>query len=481
MNRLSILGRCRPVHLSRGPIARATLGPLLLLATVAGCTQSRTAFRDAIPIPAAQIRATSYGVDLRAAPNPTVVAHLRALTRSGNVCDRPELAVEQSRPPVSADYLILSGGSLHGAFGAGFFLGLQEKGALPPEPKVVTGVSTGSLQSTMLFLARQPVPRDRDYRWVGGFATEPGDGPPLKAGRSNVEDLALAYSIRKEGDILQKSPLGPVALVLHGATATLDPLRRRLLALISPETIREVATEACRGRHLFVGVTDVDDGQGYALDMTALALRAFDGHASPDRMARVRRAYVEALVASSSVPAGALPVTLEIDDVDSDVHRTHLFVDGGARFGVFFRALKSDYALTAASAPGSAIILIVNTDLSIDPWHSGNSDNPTDRWSLPTLGLRTVDILENQVYQLSVGAVEDQADSLHMAYMSNQYIGGEVPNDHIYRGKTCQQWHDGDEAAEHPLQFYPKYMACLIDYGRQRGRRGEWNDKPKGG
>lgn len=463
-------------------IRRARFWPLLLLAAAAGCTQARPAFRDAIPIPAAQIRATEYGVGASARPSETVLAHLRSLTLTGSPCSRPELATATAQPPASADYLVLSGGSLHGAFGAGFFLGLLEKDALPPEPAVVTGVSTGSLQSTMLFLARQPVPGDRDYRWVGGIATQPGEGlPPLKAGRSNIEDLALAYSIRREGDILKKSSLGPAGLVFDGSIASLAPLRARLLALISPGTIREVAIEACRGRHLFVGVTDVDDGSGYALDLTALALQAYDGNASPDRMARVRRAYVEALIASSSVPAGALPVTLEIRDVDAEQHRTHMFVDGGARFGVFLRAVRSDYALTSASRAGSNIVLIVNGTLSTDPWHQGNPAVPTDRWSLPTLGLRTVDILENQVYQLSVGTVQTQADALHMAYMSTQYIGGETPDDHAYRGKTCQQWHDADEAAGHPLQFYPGYMACLIDYGRERGRRGAWNDKPKQG
>jgi predicted acylesterase/phospholipase RssA len=476
----SISSRFDDKCLKSSLIRRSTLWSLLLLAGLAGCTQNRPAFRDAIAIPAGQIRATDYGLEASAGPDEAVVARLRKLTASTNICARPELAAGAPRPAPSPDYLVLSGGSLHGAFGAGFFLGLQEQGALPPEPVVVTGVSTGSLQSTMLFLARQPVPRDRDYRWVGGMATEDGPGlPPLKAGRSNIEDLALAYSIRKEGDILQKSSLGPAALVFHGATATLDPLRRRLLALITPETIREVAVEACRGRHLFVGVTDVDDGQGYALDLTALALQAYDGTASANRMARVRRAYVEALVASSSVPAGALPVTLELRDIDVERHRTHMFVDGGARFGVFLRALRRDYALTAGAAPDSNIVLIVNTDLSTGPWHPGNSDKPTDKWSLPTLGLRTVDILENQVYQLSVSNVQTQAESLRMAYLSNQYIGGGTPDDHSYRGKTCQQRHEADEAAGHPLQFYPTYMACIIDYGRERGRRGAWNDKPK--
>jgi len=56
------------------------------------------------------------------------------------------------------DVLILSGGSQHGAYGAGFFAGMA-KSELPefkdgvPEYVFVTGVSTGALVSTLVFLA----------------------------------------------------------------------------------------------------------------------------------------------------------------------------------------------------------------------------------------------------------------------------------------------------------------------------------------
>ncbi|MFX7874637.1 hypothetical protein ABTK18_19700, partial [Acinetobacter baumannii] len=83
------------------------------------------------------------------------------------------------------------------------------------------------------------------------------------AGRSNGEDLALAYTIRHERDLLKVAPLGGVGMVLTGSKGKLDPLGRRLLDLISPGTIRAVAREACRGRKLYVGVADVDDGQAY--------------------------------------------------------------------------------------------------------------------------------------------------------------------------------------------------------------------------
>ena len=57
--------------------------------------------------------------------------------------------------------VVLSGGGAHGTFGAGFLLGLQDAHALPRDAEIVTGISTGSLQATFVFLASQPVPDDR--------------------------------------------------------------------------------------------------------------------------------------------------------------------------------------------------------------------------------------------------------------------------------------------------------------------------------
>ena len=147
------------------------------------------------------------------------------------------------------------------------------------------------------------------------------------------------------------------------------------------------------------------------------------------------------------------------------------------------------------------VTLMVNTGLSMDLWHDkgclkeppesntgggqqGESDetargepwcleNPKNGWLMTTLGYRTVTILENQVYQLSVALVEHDAGKLQMAYISNENIagfsvGGEEPEDHQYGEprSTCAAWHDEDKK-HHPLQFYPNYMACLLDYCRE--------------
>jgi len=481
---------------------RRALSVLLAMLGLAACTgHPRPKMASITEIPAIQMRATDHpGADLHAAAAETrrALLSLEARRTPSGICDLPEFADAKPEPGAPLRYLILSGGSLNGAFGAGFFLGLAEVGKLPPEATVVTGVSTGALQSTFLFLgSSHKPPTDRTYKWVGGrAATESPDDDPLRpalhAGRSNYEDLALAYTIRREGDILSVAPFGGVGMLLEGSKGRLDPLGERLLDLISPQTIRDVAFEACRGRKLYVGVADVDDGQAYALDLTRLALKAFEPGApewQKRHMLSVRKAYVAALIASSSVPVGAQPVTLILrsDNAKPGEERfRHLFVDGGARFGAFLEDARVDSVAHRMASDEYGVTLLVNTRLTIPAWRENDDKlKPKRGWLLSTLGLRTVDILENQVYRLSVEAVEDKAydlGGLHMAFLHNQNLhpggkddGTELPDDHVYQGSSCATWHDKNHADLHPAQFYPDYMACLIDYGRQRGQANLWN------
>lgn len=472
---------------NKGCKSRALLSFALVMGTLllGGCAHPRPGQVSAIAIPAYPIRATDHPsfptLLRRAQPSAGALRYDDRGSPAPLQCGAAALADGEAGPFVGpASYLVLSGGSQNGAFGAGFFLGLQESGQMPAEPLVVTGVSTGSLQSTFLFLARQEVPKDRNYDWAAGIArTDPG-GPEIVPGRSNVEDLAVAYAIRREKDILKPVALGGVGMLVNGTKGTFGPLRRRLLGLVSPETIHELALQACRGRKLLVGVADVDDGQAYALDMTALALMAYDGNATARRMDLVRKAYVEGLIASSSVPVGAKPVTLRIRDMSEERHKRHLFVDGGARFGVFLEDMQSFRSAEGGAGSNDGVTLIVNTRLTLGPWHDGDDPlSPRKGWRLTTLGLRTVGILENQVYRLSVQAVEDRAaelGGLHMAYIGKENIpGGDEPDAHSYRGKSCGAWHDEDEQSAHPIEFHPNYMACLTDYGRARGRAYQWN------
>lgn len=382
--------------------------------------------------------------------------------------------------PALPQVLALSGGSQHGAFGAGYFNGLRTV----PTYQVVTGVSTGALQSTLIFLANQPVPRDRHYP---PHMTRPG----LKPGTSNLDDLYLAYSIEKESDLVDIGSFGELGGVVRGSIGRFGPLRGLAEGLISDETIRQVAAEGLDNkRMLLVGVVDVDDGQGYAIDLTELAGRSRDNEME---IGAIRRCFVDALVASSSVPLAVPPVTLETrtrTDIRTGRHdvRRDLYIDGGARFGLFWEQLRK---VTDTTRP-AAITGIVNGRLYGSDWTS--KGKKVEKWSALSLGLRAVGILENQVYRFSVAGLESSVvpgGSLKLAFIANNClpagrpdcVAGTLPGEgppeaFQYLGKSCGAWSDEDDRLDHPTEFHPRYMRCLLAYGKHRGEgAGSWNLK----
>lgn len=426
------------------------LGAISVLA-LSGCAHPRPEAALNCELPAYKLLPTSLDNQRRAGPPATFAQALRA-------------ALDERKSHVGRgarrEVLMLSGGSQHGAFGAGFFRGLPQV----PEYDVVTGVSTGALMSTPLFLANQDVPKDRTY--LPYIKADPKLGAPRQ---SNVSDLALAYAISQESDLLHVRPLGAGSAVLNGSLATFEPLRQLLEALISEDTVRAVADEASRrGRKLFVGVTNLDDGYGYAVDLTQLASEAV----SQGSVTAARQCYIDALLASSSVPPGVGPISLKLKDHAA----SNLFMDGGARYGVFFDQLGD---VVTSDQPAN-VTLVVNGSLYGDSW-TDKQGQPVAKWSVLNLGFRAIDLLENQVYRLSVADQEKWAthpgSTLQVAFISNEGLL-KLPmraDDWKFNGMTCAEARESDRQKAAPVEFHPAYMRCLIDYGQARGSSEPWN------
>lgn len=360
--------------------------------------------------------------------------------------------------------LVLSGGGQNGAFGVGFLRGLRPL----PTYRVVTGVSTGALQSTFAFLANQPVPGDRTYQ--AHMLDE-----IVKPGHSNVDDLFLAYGISNEGDLIDVGSFGVVGVAVRGAVGKFGPLRDMGRGLISDETIAAVKGEHKKGRLLLVGVVNVTDGQGYAVDLTELASR-LDLTMSANQ---IRKCYVEAVLASASVPLAVPPITLEVKSGTSVTF--DLYIDGGARFGVFWEQLRK---VTDTQSPAD-ITAIVNGKFYSEGWLV--EGKKVEKWSAINLGLRAVSILENQVYRFSVNELERSVrppGSLKLAFISNHNLPGEIePDNFTHNGRTCRDWAVEDVRRSHPTEFHPLFMRCLIAYGEYRGEARQWNlelPRPKG-
>ena len=381
------------------------------------------------------------------------------------------------------EVLILSGGSQNGAFGAGFFHNRYKMGKVPTYD-VVTGVSTGALQSTFVFLANQSQtdPSKLDRRYPPYMMRNSELGSP---GKSETEDLALAYAIEREGDLMQVSQFGIASVLFDGSLASFKPIRKLANGLITDDTLRRVAKEGRKGRMLIVGVTNLNDGLGYAIDLTKLAVDA------GDNVAAIRDCYVDALLASSSVPPGVPPVSLrtrvEVHDsvkltsaAMNSMDTTSLYIDGGVRYGVFFHQLRD----TVSAEMPSNVTLIVNGGLFSEQWKDENGEL-VEKWSALNVGMRAVSLLTNQIYRFSVDSVENYAlehGELKVAFISNQNLTvlttspEDWPPDNENKAKKmkCAEAFNEDKR-DSPQEFHAGYMRCLLDYGQARATKDPWN------
>lgn len=370
--------------------------------------------------------------------------------------------------------LFLSGGSLHGAFGAGFLDGVAHGPEGLPKFRVVTGISTGSILATFAFL---------------------GDTQRLVDGYSITDESQLLTPYIRIVDGMP-TPRSLVSVLEHGAVANLDPLRARLRDEFSPGVLQQVAQRHAEGARLYVGAVDVDTGQAVAFDLGEMATRYFapgtrpaaDGAPETPQQAHVRDCYVSAVVASSSAPLAAPPVFID----------NRMYVDGGVRFGMFsdeIGGVISDEKRAIASVPPRTdVYLIVNGTL-LTPETCGKAPPVTcppygrlegahASWNLLELASRSQQMLVNQVYRFSAARVLD-GDPDNPPYFARMNPDADEhsytmpPDAGLGTGTmTCAQWYAEDKRLLDPVQFYPRYMRCLIDYGRQRGLAGKWDSRP---
>lgn len=213
--------------------------------------------------------------------------------------------------------LALSGGGSNGAFGTGFLSGWSASGTRP-EFKIVTGVSTGSLQATFAFLGSE---YDDELRQIYSFPTE---------------------RIHKPG--------GLFAPLFNDAIKDTAPLAELIRTYASKEVIEAVAEKHRRGYRLYVGTTNMDAGEFVIWDMGKIAASG-----RPDAVAL----YRNVLLASSAVPVLFPPVYFKVDMPGNELYEMH--VDGSAYAQVFFRGflLEFDDAMdNMGLSPASARVVL---------------------------------------------------------------------------------------------------------------------------
>lgn len=303
-----------------------------------------------------------------------------------------------------ADYFprniaVLSGGGEFGAYGAGFFQSYLER--KPVRFNVVTGVSTGALQATGVFL---------------------GDAEDLEA-------LVEGYAIDRETDLATQRP-SIAGLPLTTSIYSLDPARERFGRFLTSERIARVADAAREGRKLLVGVVEVQDGQFYAFDLTAIASSALP-------TAEKRACYTEAVFASAAVPVVFPPVLLD----------NRQYFDGGVRASVFLdRTIVALEQMKPEYAAEATIYVLFNGYLDTPP----QDDLAV---SITDAVARTRTVAFDQIDRASLQAVADLADRFNVAWAR------------IEPG-LCRAER---QRAPNEEIFNAPFMACLIREGRREG------------
>lgn len=366
---------------------------------------------------------------------------------------------------VSDSMLFLSGGSQDGAFGAGFLAGWsRRRPAGLPDFRVVTGISTGAILSTWAFLDQADKP-ETHYRITD-------EGQILNTYIRPGSDLSLIKAVARKG-----------------AVGDLGPLRQLLIKNLTSGTFEDIAKQRALGRRLYIGAVDIDSGKAVAFDMTEMAQRYVD--APQERRDLYRACYADAIIASSSVPMAAPPTFID----------NRMYIDGGARFGVFSDEIgavveeRSEAAPPAGGDPKGPpfVYILVNGDLTV-PLQCGKVDKTLcpkgtsggwqgrhPDWRIQDLARRSADILIDQVYLTSVERIRRRASDRKFGFQID-FIHPDSETfpfklDHPVLGKGahgCGRWHEIDKEKDNPVEFHPRYMHCLIAYGDQRAGILDW-------
>lgn len=230
----------------------------------------------------------------------------------------------------AVELLALSGGGQYGAFGTGFlnqWLGTKEKAnpEIARRFRVVTGVSTGALMSTFVFLGRFDI-------------------------------LTVEYTNVVQSDIVRTKPLIP-AVLFSNSLLDPSPLEARLRGYLNETMLREVAAEARNGRVLMVASVNLVTGEYTPWNLTNLARNAVDKYDQGDKEAISTACdrYVRILLGSASIPV-AFPPQI----IDNEPH-----VDGGSRENIF---LGDQLVCMEAALKGNLTLhLLVNGTVDESP------------------------------------------------------------------------------------------------------------------
>lgn len=316
-----------------------------------------------------------------------------------------------SLPPTN--FLAISGGGDDGAFGAGLLCGWTAAGTRPTF-KLVTGISTGALLAPFAFL-----------------------GPKY----DNV--LKAVYTASSAKDIME--PRSLISAVTDDAMADNAPLGRMIAKYVTPELLKEVATEYSHGRLLLLATTNLDSRQAVIWNMTKVAA---SGH--PDAI----KLFHKIMLASAAIP-GAFPPAM-VDVVANGKAYQEMHVDGGTMAQVFVYppSLRLKSAVNAEGVERERHLYVIRNARLDSDWAD------TQRQALSIANRAITSLIQTQgvgdLFKIYATSERDDID-FNLAFIPASFH------------------------AEHKEDFDPKYMQSLFNTGYSMAVKGyPWLKRPPG-
>ena len=347
---------------------------------------------------------------------------------SANNADTQGMLKKQQEIGAQLHYLALSGGGANGTFGAGYLVGWGASGDLP-DFNYVTGVSAGALLATQAFI---------------------GDVGPL-----------VIFDQLTANDIVRNKIL-PFSLFSDSLYSS-APLREVVKKLNTSATLEKVAAKFRRGGILQVGVVNLDSGELVRIDLGVLA-EAYHSSGSPEIKSQVYNRYIDAILASTSIPIMMPPIYLDCA----------MMVDGGVRNQIFLkqsmRAISENSAYHANGSeiggPKIHVTVLVNGVVSLDL--SAFDKNSETEPNLQSIGGRSIltmidSSLDNDIYRICQESVQNNST---VAFVSMDQIDSREL-------AKCRTYNDG--------LFDGNYMSCLYRQGEYLGRSGQAERCPADG
>ena len=302
--------------------------------------------------------------------------------------------------------LALSGGGSRGAYGAGVLTAWSELGTRP-QFDVVTGISTGALMAPAAFLG------------------------------SDYDDRLGLYRKVTNEDIFDEGNI--TGFLTRVSVHDTSPLRELLKRELPDEMIAVVAEEHRKGRHLFIGTTNLDADIFTIWDMGKIAASEREGR---------QKLFRDVIMASASFPGAFPPVYLPAVDDEGNAYQ-QMHVDGGVKEALFLYDYLSDLKALAKDFG-------VDWDTEIDPhvWLINNGKLVRDGINRPVKP-RAMYIAFRSVESLMGG---NSTASMYLTWTQSLAQGAAVSLTYIPRVADAGE----------PLQFDPVKMNHLYQLGYDR-------------